>query len=338
MSPTRHARARVLLSMAVAVALGACGDRDSARETSLERLRDEVRALTDSAAARSRADGWTVAVDGDSALIAVGIRTAALEEILSAAASRYLDDVRLHLDLDVVVSAGDEVRVRAGPVNAFAGRWELAVTVRRVDAVLSAESIDLVPADSNRIDLTVAVHIGAATGTALIDFRWDAAPLARVVCGDFRINESFTAFAHPRTDVMHGYIDVVEEEGRLLARPVLRDRIFVSPRPTEESWERLREILREQNRIFNCGLALSPERMETMLRDLLTRGFRFDLPSSVLRPIPLPGSVLNEVEVAGRRVAITVIPDAPRLIDERLWLRARVRPTALDDEVIRIAQ
>ncbi len=327
------------LPLCALVLLLACGgSRASTRAAAeLQALRAEVGALGDSAALRFRGDTLLASMQGDSTSdIALGLRVETLREILSSAASQYLDDVRLHLRPNVVVRAGDEVRVRVGPVNVFAGRWDLAVTVQRVDALLSAGAIDVVAGDSNRLDLTVPVHVSDATGGALIDFKWDAARLAAVVCHDFAVSEPFTGYVRLRTYAMRGYFKVVTEEGRLIARPVLRDRILVSPQPTEESWARVREILGEQDRIFRCGLALSPEKMETMLRELLGQGFRFSLPASILRPIPLPASVLNEVDVAGRRVGVTVMPEPPRLTRDRLWLRAAVRASTLDDAPIRV--
>jgi hypothetical protein len=326
---------RALLSVFVILFCAACARRDStAAEAELMTLRAEVRSLVDSAALRLGAD--TLSEADTVSIIAVAVRVETLQEILSMAASHYLDDVRLHLRLNVVVRAGDEVRVRVGPANVRAGRWDLAVTVQRVDALLRAGVIDVAVGDSNRLDLTVPVLVREARGLALIDFTWDAARVASVVCSDFAVREPFHGFVRPHTQRMRGYFVVVAEEGRMIARPVLRDRVFVSPQPTEESWERVREILRDQDRIFRCGLALSPERMEEMLRDLLTQGFRFSLPTSILRPIPLPGSIIDEIEVAGRRAAVEVTPEPPRLTSDRLWLRAAVRASALDEDPIRI--
>jgi hypothetical protein len=279
----------------------------------------------------------TVVPASDSAsVIAVGLDVAALQEILSSAAAQYLDEVRLHLRLNAIVRAGDEVRARVGPVKAYAGRWSLVVTVQRVDALLQAGTIDVVAADSNRLDLTIPVHVSDATGGALIDFKWDAATLASVLCKDFAIRERFAGYIRPRTYRLRGHFEIVNEAGRMVAQPAVRDRIWVSPQPTEESWQRVREILRGQDRIFKCGLALSPEKMEAMLSELLTEGFRFSLPESILRPIALPGSVLNEVEVEGRRVRVAVVPAPPRLSGGRLWLRAAVSAAAFDDAPIRV--
>jgi hypothetical protein len=329
--------ASLVLLLPVLVLAASCSRGDPARAAAdLEALRAEVRDLAGSAALRTGTGAVVESDDGAASVIAVGVRVETLREIVSSAASHYLDEVQLHLRLNAVVRAGDDVRVRAGPATVTAGRWDLAVTVQRVDAVLSAGAIEITAADSNRLDLVVPVHVSNATGRALIDFNWDARRLASVVCSDFAIREPFDAYVAAHTQRVRGHFVVTTDNGAMVARPVLRDRIFVSPRPTEQSWERVREILREQDRIFRCGLALSPERMEQMLRELLTQGFRFALPASILRPVPLPGSVLEEIEVAGRRVALAVTPQVPRIAGERLWLRAAVSPTALDDEPIRI--
>jgi hypothetical protein len=331
-------------TLACALLLGAsgCGGRSDARAAAeLAALRAEVAALRAAAAAAfeaEAADAADAAVgeapDRAGDAIVVALRVAMVRDVVAGAAERYLARVRLHLRPDVVVRAGDEVRVRAGPINAYAGRWELAVTIRRIDALLEVGRLDLAAGDADRLDLTVPVHIRSATGDALIDFSWNAARLAGVICSDFTVHEPFAGIVLPRTEVLRGHFRLITEDGRVVAQPALRDRIPVRPVPTEESWERIREILREQNRIFNCGLALSPDGVERMLRDLLTRGFRFNLPSSILRPMPLPGSIINEVEVGGRAVAVEVLPEPPHLTRDWLWLQAAVRAVAADDEPI----
>lgn len=313
-----------------------CSRPSSRSGGDLDTLRAEVRDLAETAAQRTGGDEVGDGDGGDASVITVGVRIETLREILSSAASHYLDEVRLHLRLNATVRAGDEVRVRVGPANVTVGRWDLAVTVQRVDALLSAGAIEIAAADANRLDLTVPVHVRGATGRALIDFNWNARRLTSAVCSDFTVREPFDAYVAAHTQRVRGHFVVTIHNGAMVARPVLRDRIFISPRPTEQSWERVREILQAQNHIFRCGLALSPERMEQMLREQLTQGFRFALPASILRPVPLPGSVLEEVEVAGRRVAVAVEPTAPWVAGERVWLRAAVSPRALDDAPIRI--
>ena len=322
-------RLRADHALALALLQAGCTVHDvTEADRGIGELRAEVAALRTKAGAWLEQDTMLTSVVGDTNAIAVGLRVATVRDVLTSTASRYLTGVRLHLRPNVVVAESDTVRVGVGPLRVNAGSWELAVTIQRVEALLSAGSIDVAVGDSNRLDLTVQVHVSEGTGAALIDFRWDAATMTSVVCADFAVHETFTGYVEPRTYRLRGSFLLVTEEGGLVAKPTVRDRIAVSPRPTEASWARVREILGEQNRIFNCGIAMSPSGMETMLRDLLTKGFRFRLPSSLLRAVPLPGTISNEVDVGGRRAAVSIIPDSPELTAGWLWLRAGVRASA----------
>jgi hypothetical protein len=323
----------VTAALAAVVLASACKGR-AAEDPDLPALRAEVATLREAAEARFRSDTLLAPLMADSTTIAVGLRVVTVRDLLAAAVPRYLQDVKLHIRPNVVVREEDEVRVRVGPVSVYAGRWHLAVTIRRVDARLRADSIDLVVTRADRIEVTVPVHVVDGSGDALIDFRWDAARVTGVVCGDFAVREEFSGYVEPRTYRMRGRFELITEDGALIARPVVEQRIPVSPQPTQASWERVRTILNEQNHIFKCGIALSPERMETMLRELLTKGFRFRLPSSILRPVPLPASLLDEVDVAGRRARVTVRPQPPLLTADWLWLRANVDVTASGDAPI----
>jgi hypothetical protein len=322
-------RLRAHHALALALLHASCTVYDVAEaEREIDALRGEVASLRAAAGARLELDTMLTNVIADSNTIAVGLRVATVRDILSSAASRYLTGVRLHLRPNVVVRESDNVRVRIGPLRVNAGSWEIAVTILRVDALLSAESIDVAVADSNRLDITVPVHVSEGTGEALIDFQWDAATVTSVVCSDFAVHETFTGYVEPRTYRMRGGFMLVTEDGGVVAKPVVRDRIAVSPQPTEASWARVREILGEENQIFKCGIAMSPSGMETKLRELLTKGFRFSLPSSIIRAVPLPGSIRDEVDVAGRRAAVSIIPEPPELTADWLWLRAVVRASA----------
>jgi hypothetical protein len=327
--------ARRALALALLTA-GCTVQHTTEPDAGLQALRAEVAALRTAAGARLAADTMLLYAVRNEKEIAVGLRVAALRDILSTAANRYLRSVQLHLRPNVVVRESDTVRMRLGPLNIEAGTWDLAVTIRRVDALLSAEAINVVVAGSNRLDVTVPIHVSNGTGVALIDFRWDAAAATSIVCGDFAVREPFTGYVAPRTYQVRGSFTLINQHGGVIARPVVHHRILVSPQPTQASWARVREILNEQNHIFKCGIPMSPSRMETMLRDLLTKGFRFRLPSSIIREVPLPGSFVEHVDVAGRRAIVSIEPVPPELTPDWLWVRASVRALASGDAPIRV--
>ncbi|MGH7504572.1 MAG: hypothetical protein ACRELX_02935 [Longimicrobiales bacterium] len=334
----RFPAVRRLRFAALILVFAGCGPRSPATEEGLVELRREVDALRSAAADRLAADSLIAGSPADSNAVLVGLRTSMLRAVLGRAAARYFDDVRLHIRDTVVVTEDGDVRVRIGPVRVYAGQWDLTVSILRIDARLRADSLRLVFDDSSRIGIQLPVHVTDGSGEAMIDFAWDAATVTSVVCGDFSIRERFAGVVEPRTYQVRGAFLVEAGEEQIIARPVMTNRIGVSPQPTADSWARVREILNRQNHIFDCGLALSPPRMEAMLRDLLTRGFRFRLPESILRPLPLPASIGNEVDVAGRRVRVEIRPLAPRFSEEWLWLGAAVDAAALTQAPIRIGQ
>jgi len=310
------------LALAVVPAAHACRSPASDPDAELAALRLEVAKLR--ARVSDAPPGEALPESPDTAGVVLGLRTSMVQDVLAEAARRYLEDVRLHVRPNVVVREGDDVRLKMGPVEVRAGRWEVAVDIRRVDARLSADSLLLSVGDSARLDVTVPVHVSEATGDVMLEFRWDAEAAAGVVCGDFHVREAFTGVVEPRTIRVRGYFALENGPGGTVARPMVAHRIPVSPEPTPEGWRRVRAILEEQDRLSNCGLVISAERAEARLRKLLERGFTFPLPSSILRPMPLPAHLADEVEVGGRRVAIEVRPRPPVLTEAWLWFGADV--------------
>lgn len=316
-------RRLLALAATLGVALPSCSDAPTPED--LLALRREVNVLRDSLVSTGRRPGALVADAGAARdEVVIGLRTDMVVEVLSAVASRYLSDVRLHLRDDVRVGAGDDVKVSLGLFDVTVGSWDLDVTIERIDARLMADSILLSVPDSQRLAVTVPVHVLDGSGDAVIDFRWDASRVTSLVCGDFAIRERFSGTVEPRVHRVEGYFRLEADSAGVRAVPVLSERMSVSPRPTEAAWRRVRTILADQDRIFNCGLAISKEDMEARLRELLERGFRFDLPGSLLRPAPLPASVVDRVEVAGRSIGVTVESRPPRLDPVWVWLAARV--------------
>lgn len=286
----------------------------------LDSLRAEVsrgRAELEARVARDSVLGTALGYEGD---VVVGLATDLVTRMLQLATVTYLDDVRLHVEPDVVVREGEDVRVSVGPVDVRAGRWDVRVTVERVDAVLAVDTVELTVADSNRIEIGVPVRIEEGSGQATIDFTWDATTAASVMCRDFAVRESFRGTVSPYDERLEAALVLEPEGSRVVARPSYTgDRLTVRPEPTPEAWRRVRRILERQNSIFRCGLAISPDELERLLRRLLREGFRFEFPESVLRTVALPTVVTEEVTIAGRRFIVAVRPGRLRLDPDRLW-------------------
>lgn len=329
-------RVLVLVAIAAAVVVAGCGrgDRGSgapaeSRETALDSLQAEVGRLRADLDERVAGDSLVRSVVEGGGDVVVGLSTGLVTRVIDAATRTYLDEVRLHLEPGVEVEEGDEVVVRVGPVRVSAGRWTVRVAVERIDAVLTADTVELTVVDGDRIEAAVPVRVQEASGSATISFTWDATTAASVVCRDFAVRESFRGTVEPYTERLEAALTVEAEGPRLVARPRYTGRrLSVRPEPTPTAWRRVRQILDRQNSIFRCGLAISPDELEARLRRLLRRGFRFEFPESVLQPVELPTRFTEDVTVEGRRFTVGVRPVSLRLDPDRLWYAVDVELVA----------
>lgn len=251
--------------------------------------------------------------------IVVRLRVGMLQELLTIASSHYLDDVQLHLSPGTVAREDNEVRTRIGPIRVRAGRWALHVRINDIRATLAAREPTITVASDDRFALHLPVRVESGTGTARINFEWDAATVTSVVCRDFEVDESFSATINTRDYELDGHFQVTPIDGSLVLDPNFPQRLDVQPEPTEESWAHVRQILRAQDKMFRCGLALNADDMETKLRGILQKGFRFRLPDSVLRPISLPSSISKSVQLGDHILAVVALPAGLQLTPEWLW-------------------
>ena len=290
---------------------------DPGRMAALEAEIDSLEASFEGRAAADSVLAWAEAEEGEAIL---ALRTGFVQEIATWAARTYLDDVHLHLAPDVPVEEGDEVRTKIGPISAYAGRWRVRVTIRSVEATLSADSIALAVEDDDRMAAALAIGVSAAAGDADIDFYWDAATLASVVCRDFEVHETFGGVVDPFTYRVSGAFRFEAGPDGILAIPDFdRPRLRVRPRPTSESWSRVSALLDRQNNIFRCGLALSPDSMMEKLERLLGRGFEFRLPSVLFRPIRLPARFADRVTIRDRTIELGSEPVHLHLTPHAIW-------------------
>ncbi len=289
------------------------------------RLRAEVEALRERLKARLAEDSLVQRIAADTADVLIGIRTPLLQQIMAAGTRSYLGRVQLHLEPDLVIHESESVGLRLGPVMLKAGEWRVQVTIERLEAVLSADTVSLAVADSNRLDVVIPVQTRDGNGRAQIHFEWDAAVATGLICRSFEVSETFSGRVAPRRYDVRGSFVLAAEGDRIVARPhQTGPRWIVSPQPSAAAWSRVREILDRQNHIFRCGLALSPDGVERTLRELLQRGFRFRLPDSVLKPIPLPAAIREELAVGDRSLRVAVRPVGLHLTPQALWYSAAV--------------
>lgn len=289
-------------------------------ERQLARLAAEVDSLRTAVSDRVERDsllGRLAEREGD---ILVGLGTEVLRDIATWAARGYFNDVRLHLRPEAVVEESDDVDVRLGPIPVRAGSWHLRVTIQRVEATLSLDSIHLAVADSSTLAAALAIGVSDATGDAGIVFRWDATTVASVVCRDFEVSESFGGTVPPFVYRVEGAFAFEARPDGIHALPRFEHpRLRVHPEPIDASWRRVEDLLDRQNNIFRCGLALQPDDMIEKLDRLLRSGFEFRLPDVLFRPIRLPARIEERVEIDRRPIDVRNVPVGVHMTPEAIW-------------------
>lgn len=327
MRPGAAGRALLCLVLAACGGGGDPGTEPTASDRAGQpTLQAEVNELRERLMDRIAADSMVQDVLADSADVLIGLRTGLLERMVVEATRSYLTEVRLHLTPDLEVHESDDISLKLGPVRIHAGEWRVRVLIQEIRATLMADSMLLAVADSNRLDIRIPVEARDGSGRALIDFEWDARTATSLICRSFQVSESFAGVVAPRTYQLRGTFVLGTEGDRIMARPYQTGpRLVVSPEPTEEAWMRVREILDRQNNIFRCGLALSPDKLEASLRELLREGFRFRLPDTILKPILLPAALLEDLSLNGREFFVEIQPVTLGLTPAALWYGADVQ-------------
>ncbi len=278
---------------------------------------------------RDRIAGDTVlqrlaASEGD---VLIGIRTEFVRQIGAWLAGSYLDRVRLHLSPDLVVEHEDDVKVKIGPIGVHAGKWSVRVSFRSIRADLRVGGVRIVGADSNRMHATVSVASEGGAGDVTVDFTWDAAAVPSLVCEDFQVSEELSGTIPADQYRVHGVLRLEAlPEGVVTVPDFSESPIRVSPRPTPESWSRIRAILEEAEE--DCG-PLDPDDIVEKLERVFRRGFEFELPESIFRPVRLPAHVRDRVRVADREVEVRARPVGLDVTEGTIWYRTELTASAV---------
>jgi len=272
------------------------------------------------------ADPFLSEVLADDGQVVVAVSPALVEDLIQEVAGRYLDRVALDLDLGVDFHEGREVKVHTFLGKMKAGRWDVDVSIGRVQGVLQARSPRVRLGGDSQVRLAFAVLLREAHGTAGVHFKWDAGSLAGNVCHDFEVRKRFQARVLPEEYAMAGALRISSAEGVLVGQPLFpaskfRLRVDLSA----ESWADVRRELEEQDQVGRCGMALDPDEMLAKLQELLHKGFEVKLPRSLFRTVELPARLTREVTVEDRRVELEVRTNDLRVTPRAFWYSAAVR-------------
>ena len=321
-------RVVVLVAVSAVVATLVTGwlmiGRSRAGRRTMTALQADVMALT---AERDRLQAGIVgAVDLDRRLtggpdkpLRIGIPTTLARTLVSTLVSGVVDQVSLTLGDLRVRKVGEIRRV------VTLGRFDLTLRVKQINAKLGAGVPDL-EFGANRMQMVMPVRVESGTGSAEIDFRWDARGVSSAVCGDMSMLEVVSGTVTPSTYRLAGTLQLSTTDDAIVVTPrmpALRIRVRVAP--SKASWDLVQKTLDAKKGL--CGFVIDRVNIPEALEGLLARGFLVRLPIEKLRPVAVPIGFAQTVMVRDTPVQIGVKADGLLITSDTIWLGADVTVT-----------
>ena len=318
---------RLALAIALLSTPPACRhDEDAARAGRLSALQKRQAQLWERLNARVEADPVLALVLASEGEVLVGMRSGLLRKLVTEVAARYLDRVALDLKLDAKVAAQGDIHVKKAMLgDVTAGTWHLELVIHRVRGVLGARTPVVDVKGDRTVTLELPVSLDKARGKATIHFAWDSKGMANVLCHDFEVTRTIDGTLLPDVHSFKGGLVLTALDNSVLAQPTFKDvpyRLKVDLTP--EAWKDVEAALNEQDSFFKCGIGIDPDKILPKLREILLKGFDVRLPKKLFRSFALPASLARTLEHDGRRLALTIKPDALRFSNDALWYSSAV--------------
>lgn len=315
--------ARLLLSITL-VSWG-CGGRsiveNQERIAALEATRNALRVRLD---ARVDAEPLVASVMAEQAPVVLAIRSGLIEELAGQVARRYLDQVNVDVGGMDTHSQG-EVHKKTFLGDIKVGGWKLTVDIGRLVGSLRAGTPSVRLRAPDLIDVDLPVDVLETEGDVTLNFWWDSAGIANLLCKNFRLTRTIQGRVVAQRHSLRGALRVVNNGESLDATPEFADRklrlqIDLSP----ASWKIVSEALRSQEAPGTCGALMNPDLGMKRLRALAGRGVNVRLPDAMFRTFSLPARVRQSAQVGNRTVSLVVGAHSLHVDPETLWSSARV--------------
>jgi len=290
----------------------------------LERLRQERVALQ---ARFSKLTSSTDELDLASAPpgnLLIGVSPGFVRGLVQEVATGLLHNVRLSLR-NLKVHHEGEIRASLLFKERKLGDFKLDLSVDRVTGMLHPGTPRLT-FGGDRIGITLPVSLTSPGGQATLRWRWTGQGITGAVCGDMDVTRVVTTRVVPATYTIKGAFKLSTFEGAVVAQPEFGTvKIPLLLEPTEEAWAVVEQLVEDQRQL--CEIALRKIDVRQQLEGLLGQGISVKLPSKIFRPIRLPATVNQSLDLGGKPVKLTVRPIGLVVTPKRLWYGAHVEAT-----------
>ena len=290
----------------------------------LQRLRRERQALEDRFRKLTAEMDELDLAHAPKANVLIGVSPGFVRDLVEQAVTGLLREVRLSLR-GLKAHHEDDIRATLLFKERKLGDFKLDLDVDRVKGLLHPGKPSLT-FGGDRIGIRLPVSLVSGGGEATLRWRWDGRGLTGAVCGDMDVTRTVTAVVVPARYTIQGGFKLSTAQRTVVAEPqfgVVKIRLQVQP--TEQAWAVVDQLVEEQGKL--CEMALKKVDVRQKLEGVLAKGFDVTLPRALFRPIRLPATLDESLELNGRSVKLSVRPIGLALTSKRLWYGAQVEAT-----------
>jgi hypothetical protein len=276
------------------------------------RLRDQFRVLLD----EQNVLDFTNAPAGN---ILVGVPTSFAESLVGQMVSGLFSEVRLHLK-NIQAHHEDDVKAKV-LFTQTVGHFVLDVNVKDIRAVLKPSEPQL-KFGGDRIGIRIPVRVAEGRGTGNVRFQWEGKGLAGAVCGDMDVSPDVSSDVKPATYTVRGEFLLAAQGETVVAKPRFGDVVLkIVLKPTEQTWATIAAIADDVKEVKNgvCRMAIQKIDVRSLVQKVIDKGIDVKLPSKLFKPIALPATVEQSVDIRGRTVTLDARPLQLKVTPLMLW-------------------
>jgi hypothetical protein len=251
--------------------------------------------------------------------ILVGVPTAFAQALVGEMVSGLFSEVRLRLT-DIQAHVEDDVKAKVIFTQTI-GHFTLDVNVREIRALLKPSEPQL-KFGGNRIGIRIPVRVAEGRGTGSVRFQWEGKGLAGAVCGDLDVNPDVSSEVKPATYTVSGEFLLAAQGDTVVAQPRFGDVVLkIVLKPTEKTWATIASTVADVKEDKNgiCNMAIQKLDVRSLVQKIIDKGFDVKLPPKLFKPIALPATVEQTVEIRDRTVTLDVRPLGLRVTPVMLW-------------------
>jgi hypothetical protein len=226
-----------------------------------------------------------------------------LKNVTARIFRRYLKGVTV--ELPAFSAKLDEkltIKILGKKINA--GRIRGKIHIANLQGELSiAGDTRIILAPPDELSITLPIRVLRGGGQATFDMEWDPAWLSSLLCRRFEVHETLVGQVLPFQDELTTRVQFSVQDSNVVGRPrIKRDRVGIRVDLSDNSWEKIKNVLVEQDRMHRCGIMMNPDTAVAKLKRFAHHGIQIRLPDKIFKPFRFPVTLETEYETGGYHI------------------------------------